>query len=66
MGVLSPREIDDLEFRDCTDADWNGDPDTLKITIGLFIEFREERSGHYFPTVRKTSLQTSTGTPKGI
>jgi hypothetical protein len=59
-GTLGPDDLLDLELRVWTDADWNGNPNTTKSTSGLYIELFSPTSGHEFPIVWRTALQTST------
>jgi hypothetical protein len=57
---LGPDDLADLELRVWTDADWNGNPNTSRSTSGLYIELFSPASGHTFPLVWRTALQTST------
>jgi hypothetical protein len=60
VGTLGPDDLGDLEIRVWTDADWNGNPNTSRSTSGLYIELFSPSSGHAFPIVWRTALQTST------
>ncbi len=60
LGTLGPDDLGDLEIRVWTDADWNGNPNTSRSTSGLYIELYSPSSGHSFPIVWRTALQTST------
>jgi hypothetical protein len=60
IGTLGPDDLADLELRVWTDADWNGNPNTSRSTSGLYIELFSPASGHCFPIVWRTALQTST------
>ena len=59
-GTLSPDDVSDLELLVWPDADWNGDANTSKSTGGLFIELHSPSSGHSFPIIWKSALQTTT------